>query len=134
MLVCGNPTPAVLNSELIVVAADFFTTFSPELATHHLPTLQHLKSLSLPAHVTQDELARRFRNEKYLLRMSRSGFRLLVGWLTEGTGGEATGAGGGFTGESSRRGRSAVMQVVNNHITVEGNRPMFVLLSIADTM
>ncbi|EJD55553.1 WD40 repeat-like protein [Auricularia subglabra TFB-10046 SS5] len=100
-------------------AADFFRTFSPSLATHHLLTLRHLQSLSLPAHVTQDELARRFRNEKYVLRMSRSGFRLLVGWLTEGTGGEATGAGDGFAGDSSRRGRSAVMQVVNNHITVE---------------
>lgn len=52
--------------------------------------------------------------------MSKSGFRLLVGWLTEGTGGEAMGAGDGFTGESSRRGRSAVMQVVNNHIAAEG--------------
>ncbi|KZW02550.1 TFIID and SAGA subunit [Exidia glandulosa HHB12029] len=100
-------------------ALDFFRTFSPSLATHHLPTLRHLQSLSIPSHVGQDELARRFRNEKYLLRMSRSGFRLLVGWLTEGTGGEAAGAGDGFTGESSRRGRSAVMQVVNNHVTVE---------------
>jgi len=52
--------------------------------------------------------------------MSKSGFKLLVGWLTEGTGGEAMGAGDGFTGDSSRRGRSAVMQVVNNHVSVEG--------------
>ncbi len=35
----------------------------------------------------------RFRDEKYVIRMSRSGFGLLVGWLTEGVGGEASGAG-----------------------------------------
>ncbi|KAH7104667.1 WD40 repeat-like protein [Auriculariales sp. MPI-PUGE-AT-0066] len=100
-------------------AIDFFQRYSPSLATHHTPTLTRLHSISLPTHVAQDELARRFRNEKYLLRLSKSGFKLLVGWLTEGTGGEAIGAGDGFTGESSRRGRSAVMQVVNNHVSVE---------------
>jgi len=45
--------------------------------------------------VQNDELANRFRNVKYTVRMSRSGFGLLVGWLTEGVGGEATGAGRG---------------------------------------
>ena len=48
--------------------------------------------------------------------MSKSGFGLLVGWLTEGFGGEAVGAGEGFSGESGKRGRVAVMQVVNNHL------------------
>ncbi|KAG6814093.1 hypothetical protein H0H92_003140 [Tricholoma furcatifolium] len=63
-----------------------------------------------------DELAQRFRNEKFSVRMSRSGFSLLVGWLTEGVGGEASGAGDGFTGERGKRGRAAVMRVVNNHL------------------
>lgn len=51
--------------------------------------------------------------------MSRSGFGLLIGWLTEGTGGEATGVGHGFSGERGRRGRAAVMRVVNNHVQFE---------------
>lgn len=52
--------------------------------------------------------------------MSRSGFSLLVGWLTEGVGGEALGAGEGFAGEMGKRGRAAVMRVVNNHLRFDG--------------
>jgi hypothetical protein len=52
--------------------------------------------------------------------MSRSGFALLLGWLTEGVGGEAPGAGDGFLGERGRRGRAAVMRVVNNHLRFDG--------------
>ena len=36
--------------------------------------------------------------------MSRSGFNLLIGWLTEGIGGESVGAGEGFSGEKGKRG------------------------------
>jgi len=53
--------------------------------------------------------------------MSRSGFGLLVGWLTEGYGGEALGSGDGFTGERGKRGRTSVMRVVNNHLRFDGN-------------
>ncbi len=52
--------------------------------------------------------------------MSRSGFALLLGWLTEGIGGEAPGVGDGFFGEKGRRGRAAVMRVVNNHLKFDG--------------
>ena len=52
--------------------------------------------------------------------MSRSGFSLLLGWLTEGFGGESLGSGGGFTGEKGKRGRAAVMRVVNNHLRFDG--------------
>jgi hypothetical protein len=82
--------------------------------------LRHISTLLLPSHVQNDELAQRFRNEKYTVRMSRSGFSLLVGWLTEGVGGEAFGAGGGFSGEQGKRGRASVMRVVNNHLRFDG--------------
>lgn len=59
--------------------------------------------------------------------MSRSGFSLLVGWLTEGVGGEAFGAGEGFSGEMGKRGRSVVMRVVNNHLRFDGGRVLFPL-------
>ena len=87
----------------------------------HSDTLHRLSTLLLPAHVQNDELAQRFRNEKYVVRMSRSGSSLLVGWLTEGVGGEPFGAGEGFTGERGKRGRAAVMKVVNNHLRFDGN-------------
>ncbi|KAI0321729.1 TFIID and SAGA subunit [Amylostereum chailletii] len=97
-------------------AQDFFNKFSPSLAPVHTTALHRLSTLRLPSHVQNDDLAQRFRNEKYVIKMSRSGFNLLVGWLTEGVGGEAAGAGGGFSGETSKRGRAAVMRVVNNHL------------------
>ncbi|KAH7883518.1 TFIID and SAGA subunit [Phlebopus sp. FC_14] len=97
-------------------ALRFYSTFSPSLAPMHNVTLHHLSTLLLPTHVQNDELAQRFRSEKYIIRMSRSGFSLLIGWLTEGVGGEAAGAGVGFSGEQGKRGRASVMRVVNNHL------------------
>ncbi|KAF7796405.1 hypothetical protein EIP86_007582 [Pleurotus ostreatoroseus] len=97
-------------------AMKFYAEFSPPLQPQHSAILHHLSTLLLPQHVQNDEHAQRFRNEKYQIRMSRSGFSLLVGWLTEGVGGEAFGAGDGFTGERGKRGRAAVMRVVNNHL------------------
>ncbi|KLO13974.1 TFIID and SAGA subunit [Schizopora paradoxa] len=93
----------------------FFNTFSPSLSQTHSRVLHRFSELLLPSHL-HDELAQRFRNEKYVLRMSKSGFSLLVGWLTEGLGGEASGAGEGFSGEKGKRGRAAIMRVVNNHL------------------
>lgn len=103
-----------------LTALDFFKTFSPSLEPMHSSTLHRLSTLRLPSHVQHDELANRFRNDKYVVRMSRTGFNLLVGWLTEGIGGEGTGAGVGFSGDKGKRGRSAVMRVVNNHLRFDG--------------
>ncbi|KIY64206.1 TFIID and SAGA subunit [Cylindrobasidium torrendii FP15055 ss-10] len=100
-------------------ALKFYNTFTPSLSTSHANTLHHLSTLLLPSHVQNDDLAQRFREEKYVVRMSRSGFGLLLGWLTEGVGGEAVGSGDGFTGEKGKRGRQAVMRVVNNHLRFE---------------
>jgi transcription initiation factor TFIID subunit 5 len=102
------------------LASRFYSTFSPPLLPSHSKMLRHLSTLLLPSHVQHDELSQRFRNEKYTVRMSRSGFSLLVGWLTEGVGGEALGSGGGFSGEQGKRGRASVMRVVNNHLRFDG--------------
>ncbi|KAI9512806.1 TFIID and SAGA subunit [Russula earlei] len=97
-------------------AHEFFETFSPSLEPLHSNVIHRLSTLRLPSHIQSDETAQRFRNEKYTVQMSRSGFALLLGWLTEGVGGEAPGVGDGFSGERGRRGRAAVMRVVNNHL------------------
>lgn len=101
-------------------ALKFFVSFVPSLSTSHRNVLHHISTLLLPAHVQNDELAQRLLKEKYIVRLSRSGFALLVGWLTEGIGGEALGAGEGFSGDKGGRGRAAVMRVVNNHLKFEG--------------
>ncbi|KAG7099138.1 hypothetical protein E1B28_001010 [Marasmius oreades] len=110
-------------------ALNFFSLFSPPLAAAHSATLHHLSTLLLPSHVQTDELAQRFRDEKYVIRMSRSGFSLLVGWLTEGMGGEGLGVGLGFSGEKGKKGRLAVMRVVNNRLRfdVTASNPSSVL-------
>ncbi|KAH8835724.1 TFIID and SAGA subunit [Flagelloscypha sp. PMI_526] len=100
-------------------ALSFFNTFSPSLNPAHSATLMKLSKILLPIHVQKDDLAQSFRNVKYVVRMSRSGFSLLIGWLTEGIGGEALGVGTGFSGDKGKRGRSAVMRVVNNHLKFE---------------
>ena len=100
--------------------AEFFKIFSPSLSSTHSRALSTLSTLLLPSHVQQNHIAQRFRSEKYVLRMSKSGFNLLVGWLTEGVGGEGAGAGEGFQGEKGKRGRAAVMRVVNNHLRFDG--------------
>ncbi|KAJ3550232.1 hypothetical protein NMY22_g588 [Coprinellus aureogranulatus] len=100
-------------------ALRFYSTFAESLSPSHSATLHHLSTLLLPAHVQNDDLAQRFLNEKYVIKMSRSGLSLLVGWLTEAFGGEAMGAGAGFSGEQGKRGRVAVMAVVNNHLSFQ---------------
>ncbi len=106
------------NSQAL--AQEFFVTFSPSLEPLHSNVIHRLSTLRLPSHIQSDETAQRFRSEKYSIQMSRSGFALLLGWLTEGVGGEAPGAGDGFFGEKGRRGRAAVLRVVNNHLRFDG--------------
>lgn len=65
--------------------------------------------------------------------MTRAGFSLLIGWLTEGSGGEIPGSGQGFEGEAAKRGRMAVMQVVNNHLQFESKLCFSPLLHFSQT-
>ena len=109
---------AVLTCTL--VAQRFFQKYSPSFQQTHHTTLHHFSTLLLPAHVQKDELAQQFRNVKYVIRMSNTAFGLLLGWLTDGVSGEAFGSGAGFNGEKGKRGRSAVMRVVNNHLKFDG--------------
>lgn len=97
-------------------AQEFFDKFSPSLDPSHRNDIRRLSTVRLPSHIQSDETAQRLRGDKYPITMSRSGFALLLGWLTEGVGGEAPGAGDGFFGEKGRRGRAAVMRIVNNHL------------------
>lgn len=122
MLVCRSLPNAPFGLIVSFVALKFFADYSASLAPAHSATLHHLSTLHLPTHVQNDELAQRFRNEKYTIRMSRSGFSLLIGWLNEGIGGESLGSGVGFAGEKGKRGRGAIMRVVNNHLKFDGKR------------
>lgn len=58
--------------------------------------------------------------------MSRAGFALFVGWLTEGTGGEAMGAGEGIIPGregAGRRARFTVLKIVHGSLKFDGRLP-----------
>ncbi|KAG6842271.1 hypothetical protein C0991_000241 [Blastosporella zonata] len=117
---------AWVDGSLDMYRPEFRPILFPIFCHFYLDLIQH--GFKDAAHVQNDELAQRFRNEKFSVRMSRSGFGLLVGWLTEGVGGEAPGAGDGFSGEKGKRGRAAVMRVVNNHLRFDGKSSHSILL------
>ncbi len=102
-------------------AQEFFATHAPALMLKHTEVLDRLSAVTLPHLVAENELAQRFRSEKYVVRMSRSGFGLLLGWLMEGSGGEAMGRDEGFGGEASKKGRATVRRILNDRIDVEGS-------------
>lgn len=87
----------------------------------HRVTLEKLSALTSPIHIEQSELAKRFRDEQYVCRMSQSGKDLLLGWLTDGTGGEEMGAGTGIMASGrAKKGRDQILRVINNHLVFHG--------------
>jgi transcription initiation factor TFIID subunit 5 len=99
----------------------FMKRFYNYFSMTHRVTLDRLSALSLPIHVAQSELARRFREEKYVCRLSKSGKDLLLGWLTDGTGGEDMGSGAGIIGGTrAKEGRDQVLRVINNCLQFHG--------------
>lgn len=117
------------------VAITFFQQHSDALRERHASDIHHLSSLLLTSHVTMSSFAQRFRSEKYLVRMSRSGFALFVGWLTEGTGGEAMGAGEGIVAGregAGRRARFTVLKVVHGSLKFNGSLTNVLFLVVAD--
>ncbi|KAF8309761.1 WD40 repeat-like protein [Clavulina sp. PMI_390] len=97
----------------------FYEEHADPLREQHANDIHHLSSLLLPSHVAMSSFAQRLRSEKYVLRMSRAGFALFVGWLTEGTGGEGMGSGEGImTGRegAGRRARFTVLKIVHGSL------------------
>lgn len=103
------------------LARMFMGRFYNYFSMTHRVVLDRLSALSLPIHVAQSELARRFREEKYVCRLSKSGKDLLLGWLTDGTGGEDMGSGAGIIGGMrAKEGRDQVLRVINNCLQFHG--------------
>lgn len=103
----------------------------------HSTLLAHIRSLALPSQVSTDELAQRFRTERYVLKMSANVFGLLVGWLTDGM--SPVGLGGMDDEmliekmlEPSRRGREAMLRIVNERCRIQVLRSAMVQLSAAE--
>jgi transcription initiation factor TFIID subunit 5 len=64
-------------------AKKFFDEYSVDHAVLHGHDIEKLSSISLPAHLEENELAKMFRNNKYQLKVSRTSFDLLLYFLHE---------------------------------------------------
>lgn len=103
------------------VARIFLRRFYQYFSVNHRVILERLSALTMPLHVAQSDLARRYREEKYVVRLSKSGKDLLLGWLTDGVGGEDMGSGAGIMGgERAKSGRDQVLKVINNCLEFHG--------------
>lgn len=105
----------LLATSFPLLARSFFVANAPAHHALHAATLSSLASLTTAAHIAASPVARRFKEEKYVVRMSKGGFGLLCGWL--GGGGVE---GNWEEGASKARGKEAVRSLVNEHIRVDG--------------
>lgn len=64
-------------------AKEFFQEFAPSHSVLHSQDLQKLSAVLLPSHLTDNELAKVFRSDKYSIKVSRTTFDLLVYFLDE---------------------------------------------------
>ena len=114
----------LVDMGLGAVAAELFALHSSFFQPTHASLLAHIRSLCLPSQIGSDELAQRFRTERYVLKMSPNVFGLLIGWLTDGT------SPVGFSSiddpsivdnilEPSRRGREAMLKIINEHCRIQ---------------
>lgn len=73
----------LISKGYVSQAKSFFEENAVEHATLHYKELQTLLSISLPAHIEENEFTKTFRNNKYVLNVSRTTFDLLVYFLHE---------------------------------------------------
>jgi transcription initiation factor TFIID subunit 5 len=105
----------LLSTSFPLLARSFYVANAPAHHAMHAATLSTLAGLTSAAHIAASPVARRFREEKYVVRMSKGGFSLLCGWL--GGGGVE---GNWEEGASKARGKEAVRSLINEHIRVDG--------------
>jgi transcription initiation factor TFIID subunit 5 len=105
-------------------AAALYNSNSLAFLPNHTVLLSTIRSLSLPSHVASDALSQRFRTERYIVKMSTTVFSLLLGWLTDGGGpvggaGDAHGVRGEGTNDQDRRGREAMLKILNERCRIQ---------------
>ncbi|KAJ3053007.1 Transcription initiation factor TFIID subunit 5 [Rhizophlyctis rosea] len=64
-------------------ATRFWDTFRSSHVEHHAQDLQSLSAIKTDQHLAENETARKYRKEKYLVRMSRYSFEMLLGYLQD---------------------------------------------------
>ncbi|WFD34987.1 Transcription initiation factor TFIID subunit 5 [Malassezia cuniculi] len=114
----------LVDMGLGAAAAEFFAVHQSFFLPIHAALLSHIRALTLPSQIGTDDLAQRFRTERYVVKMSPNVFGLLIGWLTDGAGpvGLAIMDEGALIDsmlEPSRRGREAMLKIVNERCRIQ---------------
>lgn len=93
-----------------------FAHFVSDYASTRPGIVALLASLKTPHQIMQSETANLWRKERYIVRMTRRGWSLLLGWLQGGVQGMGL---SGATGEIAERGREKMLGIINERVRVE---------------
>lgn len=103
-----------------------FTTFASDYALTHSQILSLLAGCQTPHAVVENETAQRWRRERYVVRMTRRGWSLLLGWLQGGANvaanvaaSSSSASAGHFSAESVEKGREKVLGIINERVRVD---------------
>ncbi|KAI9143777.1 WD40-repeat-containing domain protein [Paraphysoderma sedebokerense] len=73
----------LVNKGLKTEATHFFDHYKTDHVELHLHDLQIFSAIQEPMHLQENELAQNFRNNKYVVRMSKYSFQLLISFLED---------------------------------------------------
>lgn len=98
-------------------AEAIFRSFVNDYQSTNPSVVNLLASLKSPSQIFESEQAARWRRERYIVKMTRRGWSLLLGWLqggSQGLLGHTTQA-----GEQAERGREKMLGIINERVRVD---------------
>lgn len=98
-------------------AESIFRIFVNDYQATNPAIVNLLSSLKTPSQIFENEQATRWRRERYIVKMTRRGWSLLLGWLQGGTQGLLGQAAQG--GEQAERGREKMLGIINERVRVD---------------
>lgn len=98
-------------------AESIFRSFVNDYQATNPAVVNLLASLKTPSQIFENEQAGRWRRERYVVRMTRRGWSLLLGWLQGGTQGLLGHTAQG--GEQAERGREKMLGIINERVRVD---------------
>ncbi|KAK4683919.1 transcription initiation factor TFIID subunit 5, partial [Tremellales sp. Uapishka_1] len=118
----------LIEFNLMEAAREFFKTHSPQHEALHSSELSTLSSISGKHHVLIDPYVNRLRREKYVIRMSRNAYGILLQWLSGAGVDEEWDMG---MHSLAGRAKEAVRAVVNSRIRFEVSKSHMPLDKVA---
>ncbi|KAL7009538.1 Transcription initiation factor TFIID subunit 5 [Cystobasidiomycetes sp. EMM_F5] len=106
-------------------AESIFNTFSTDYGVSHPSLVRLLAACKTPPAIMEHEQAVRWRRERYIIRMTRRGWSLLLGWLqggvvqAQGLSGAIGGHGAAASQETHERGREKMLGIINERVRVD---------------